>query len=186
VRCADVPLVGQADDTDGVKPRGDGGQGPDHQPLARKTADAVMEEKRVLRPMDLRKKGAQGVHIGGTIETIHRRPLVAARPLPRHPGGAYDKKREQPLREHRCGRWEGVDGGISHQLVLCLVQPVHEFGMAGGPIIEGHRAAFLSDLARVNCTCLLWRLASVSGCRKVAAEGSGMAPNVPQSPVYGH
>ena len=94
-----------------------------------------------------------------------------------------DKKREQTLREHRRGRWEGVDGYISHQLVLCLVQPVDECGMAGGPIIRGHRAAFLSDLEIV--TCLQWRLASASGCKTVAREGSRSVPNVPQSPVNG-
>ena len=98
-----VPLVCQADNADGVQPIRDGCQLPDHQPLARKTADAVMEQKRVLPPMDLRKKGAQGVHIRGTIETIHRGPLVAARPLPRHTGCDHDKKREQTLREHRRG-----------------------------------------------------------------------------------
>jgi hypothetical protein len=131
-----------------------------------------MEQKSVLPPMDLRKKGAQGINIRVTIETIHRGPLVAAPPLPRHTGCDHDKKREQTLRKNCRGRWECVDGRISHQLVLCLVQPVHEFGVAGGPIIRGHTAAFLSDLEIWDRTCPLGRLASACGCRKVAAAGS--------------
>src|SRR5712691_1031808 len=143
-----------------------------------------MEKKSILPPMHLRKKGVQGVNSRVTIETIHRGPLVAELSLPLYTRCDYDKKREQTLRENRRGRWEGVDGHISHQLVLCLVQPVHEFGVASDPIIRGHRAAFLWDLELLDRTCPLWRLASAGRCRRVAADGSRIAPNVPQSPGY--
>ena len=52
-----------------------------------------MEQKSVLPPMRLHKKGAQGVNIRLTIETSHRGPLVAALPLPPHTGCDHDKKR---------------------------------------------------------------------------------------------
>jgi hypothetical protein len=105
-----VPLVRQADNADGVKPIRDGCQWPDHQPLARKTADAVMEQKRVLLPIHLHKKGAQGINIRLTIETLHRGPPMAWLPLRPHTGLDHGKKREQTLRKDGDGRREVVMG----------------------------------------------------------------------------
>jgi hypothetical protein len=54
--------------------------------------------------MHLRKKGAQGIHIRLTIETIHGGPPVASLRLPIHIGCYDDQKREETLRENLCGR----------------------------------------------------------------------------------
>jgi len=93
--------------------------------------------------MHLRKKGAQGVNIRLTIETIYGSPPVASLLLPIHVGFDDDEKREETRGEEGGGYGDLVKGRIPHQLVLRLMQPVHEFGVAGGPIIRGHNAAFL-------------------------------------------
>ena len=87
----------------GLGPRGDGREWPDQQLLARKAADAVVEQRGVLLAMPLRKKGAEGVDVCLTRETIHRGPPVAWLPLPPHRGFYHDKKREQTVRKDHGG-----------------------------------------------------------------------------------
>ena len=104
-------------------------------------------------------------------------------PLWPHTGLDHGKKREQTLREDRDGRREVVKGRIPHQLILRLVQPVYQLGVAGGPIVRGHSAAFLWDLEMRDLTRPLSRLASASGCKRLAGEGERGATNIPESPV---
>ena len=177
-------LVREADNLEGLEPIGDGRELLDEETLARKTADAVVEQEGVLLPMHLRKKAAQGVHVRVTIETLHRGPPVAWLPLRPHTGLDHGKKREQTLREDCDGRREVVKGRIPHQLILRLVQPVHQLGVAGGPIVRGHSAAFLWDLEMRDLTRPLSRLASASGCKRLAGEGERGATNIPESPVF--
>src|SRR5712691_8440162 len=92
-------------------------------------------------------------------------------PLPPHTGLDHGKKREQTLREDRCGRRDLVEGRIPYQLVLCLVQPVHELGVAGGPVVRGHSEAFLWNLKMPALTRPVWSLASARGYTMRAAEG---------------
>jgi hypothetical protein len=42
------------------------------------------------------------------------------------------------------------------------VQPVHQLGVAGRPIVSGHSAAFLSHLEMPDLTRLAGRLASAT------------------------
>ena len=53
-----VQLVCEADNLEGLEPIGDGRELLDEETLARKTADAVVEQEGVLLPMHLRKKAA--------------------------------------------------------------------------------------------------------------------------------
>ena len=57
-------------------------------------------------------------------------------------------------------------GRIPHQLVFCLLEPVHEFRVAGGPIIRGHSAAFLWDLGMPELTQRygVWQEPAGTGC----------------------
>ena len=71
-----VRSVREADNADRLEPIRDRGQLPHDEALALKAADAVVEQKGLLPAMHLRKKGAQGVHIRLTIETIDGSPLV--------------------------------------------------------------------------------------------------------------
>jgi hypothetical protein len=121
--------------------------------------------------MHLRKKGAQAGNIRLALETIHRGPLVSSMPLPPHTGLDHGKKREQTLREDRCGRRELVEGRIPHQLVLCLVQPVHELRVAGGLVVRGHSEPFLWHLKMPDRTRPAWRLANTYRCTRRAAAG---------------
>ena len=75
------------------------------------------------------------------------------------------KKREQTAREDCCGGWERVDGGISSQLVLRLVQPVHELRMAGGPVVRGHSATLSAS------ACALASSASWTRCTAWTTNG---------------
>src|SRR5215471_20456078 len=75
-------------------------------------------------------------------KSLYGSPRVASPLLPSHRGCDDDKKREETRREEGGGCGERVKGLIPHQLVLCVVQPVHEFGRAGGPIVSGHSVAF--------------------------------------------
>ena len=170
---------------EGLEPIGDGRELPDQETLARKTADAVVEQKGVLPPMHLRKKGAQGVNVRWTIETIHRGPPVACA-APAAPHGARSRQKTGANAPGRppTGVGSVVKGRIPHQLVLRLVQPVHELGVAGGPIVRGHSAAFLWDLEMLDFTRPLSRLASASGCKRLAGEGERGATNIPKSPVW--
>ena len=104
-------------------------------------------------------------------------------PLRPHTGLDHGKKREQTLREDCDGRREIVNGRIPHQLLLRLVQPVHQLGVAGGPIVRGHSAAFLWNLEMRDLTRPISRLASASGCKRLAGEGERDATNIPKSPV---
>src|SRR5215510_7597936 len=166
-----VRLVRETDNAEGLEPRGDSREWPDHQMLAFKAADAVVEQKGVLPPMHLRKKGAQDINVRLTIETIHGGPPVAWLPLSPHTGRNHDKKREQTLREDHGGRGERVDGHIPYQLVLRLLQPVHEFGVTGSPVVRMHSETFLSGLEMPDLTRPTSRLASARRCTMRAAEG---------------
>jgi len=134
---------------------------PHRESLALKAADTVVEEKGAVTSMHLGKKGAQGVDVCLTIETIHGGPPVVLPLLPIYKGFYDDKKREETLREDRCGREDLVYGLIPHQLVLRLVQPVHQFGVAGGPIVREHSTTFHWNLEMPDLTHLGGRLARV-------------------------
>ena len=158
---AQVRSVCEADNTDRLEPIRDRRQLPHHESLALKAADTVVEEKGGLTAMHLGKKSAQGVHVCLTIETIHGGPPVVLPLLPIYKGFYDDKKREETLREDFCGREELVSGLIPHQLVLRLVQPVHQFGVAGGPIVREHSTTFHWNLEMPDLTHLGGRLARV-------------------------
>ena len=177
--------VGEADNADSLQPIRDRRHWPHHKSRALKAADAVEEQKGVLSAMHVRKKGAQGVHIRRTIETIHRGPPVASPFLPIHKGCYGDKKREETHREDRCGRENIVHGLIPHQLVLRLVQPVHQLGVAGRPIVRGHSAAFLSHLAMPDLTCLAGCLASAKRRSTVPQTVGHTGTHVEKTPGIG-
>jgi hypothetical protein len=117
--------------------------------------------------MHLGKKGAQGVHVCLTIDTIHGGPPVVVPLLPIDKGFYDDKKREETLREDLCGREDLVYELIPHQLVLRLVQPVHQFGVAGGPIVREHSTTFHWNLEMPDLTHLGGRLARARRTRAV-------------------
>ncbi len=170
---AAVRLVCQADNAEGFETKSDGRQWSDQQPLTGKVADTVVGQEGVLRSMHLRKKGVQGRDIGLTLQTSHRGLLVARRPLLPHRGGNHDKKREPPLREDRRGEGDVVEGRIPHQLVLGVLQPVHQFGVAGCPIVRGHCVSFRCDLGIAHRTRSAGRLASAR--RGALGAGAGCA-----------
>jgi hypothetical protein len=175
--------VCEADNADRLEPIRDSRELPHHELLILKAADAVMEQKNVLTAMHLRKKGAQGVNIRLAIETIHGGPPVASLLLPIHIRFDDDKKREEPLREDRCGREDLVHGHIPHQLVLRLVQPVHQLGVAGGPIVSGHSAAFLWNLEMPDLTRLAGRLTRARRTRAIPQIVGHTGTNVQKSSV---
>ena len=105
--------------------------------------------------------------------------------LPIHSGRYGDKKREETHREDRGGYENLVNGLIPHQLVLRLVQPVHQLGVAGRPIVRGHSAAFLSTLEMPDLTRLAGRLASAKRRSTVPQTVGHTGTNVEKPSVIG-
>jgi hypothetical protein len=178
-----IQSVCEADNADRLEPIRDRRELPHHESLVLKAADTVVEEKGVLTAMHLGKKGAQGVYVRLTIETIHGGPSVASPLLPIYKGVYDDKKREETLREDLGGREDLVDGRIPHQLVLRLVQPVHKLGVAGDPIVRGHSAAFFWSLEMPDLTRLAGRLARARRTRAVPQTGGHTGANVQKPSV---
>src|SRR5215470_18280148 len=98
--------------------------------------------------------------MGGLYRVLGLKQLSAAR--------RYTAKREETLREDLCGREDLVYGLIPHQLVPRLVQPVHQFGVAGGPIVREHSTTFHCNLEMPDLTHLGGRLARARRTRAVS------------------